>query len=99
MSTSYTPANSHDPKTDHRSLLYLVLFALFVFVAIAAAGGAFTPKTDWAEAKPYAEVDGCTVYRFDDEDGINYFATCGEDKVTTTYSKGSRHIMTHGTKR
>lgn len=91
--TTYTPSNSHDPKTDHRSLLVLVGVAVTVLVCITGAFY-FPVKAKTApKPEPYTSIDGCTVYRFNDEDGKNYFARCPNGKVSTTDSNG-RSIIT-----
>ena len=88
--TAYTPNNSHDPKTDHRSLAGL---------AIAAAGllglVILWPSNTKSEApaKLYT-VDGCDIYRFTDGGDINYIARCSNGNVATTYDQGRKHAIT-----
>lgn len=98
--TAYNTSNSHDPKTDHRSLYTLIVICALGVVGILAAFGVLpgTGEMKSTVAQPFAVIDGCTVYRFEDEDGTNYFATCGNGKVSTTYANGTRHIITQGPK-
>jgi flagellar basal body-associated protein FliL len=63
----------------------------------AAAKAVAASKRILPNPVPYTSIDGCTVYRFMDEDGKNYFARCTNGKVSTSDTKG-RHVITEATK-
>lgn len=85
---SYTQNNSHDPKTDHRSLGILVIIVLFGIAGVIALMIGDTTKPASVDPYKYAEVDGCSVYRFDDEEGPNYFANCPTGNSAVTMARG-----------
>lgn len=93
---------SHDPKTDHRSLVILVGLAALSFVSILGAFGVFSDESvktaDEVAARynPHMEFeyDGCTVYSFIAEEKflvhkIGYFARCNNGKAATTLPDGT----------
>ncbi len=83
-------STSHDPKTDHRSLVIIAVIGLGSLIAIAGANGAFEP-TSAAPTKLYS-VDGCDLYRFEDNSETGYFARCSNGKASTSV-KG-KHVTT-----
>lgn len=87
--SAYTPSNSHDPKTDHRSIIILVSLALAVVIAIAG-GTALRSKSE--EPTKLYSVDGCDLYRFVDKRETGHFVRCDNGKASTSV-KG-KHIVT-----
>lgn len=72
----------------------LLLAALLIFVSIAAAGGAFEPvKPKMVPTKEFS-FDGCDVYSFIDNEGVNYVARCPNGLVATTDAHG-KSIITY----
>lgn len=97
MNRPPNPKTSHDPRTDHRSLCIVLGMSVLTVIAVCGAAGMFDNMSKLHTATPYAVIDGCTVYRFDDEKGANYFAKCGNGKVSTTSADGKKYITTTST--
>ena len=91
---NYTEHNSHDPKTDHRSLQILVGMAVIIVTAIGLSAYDNGKRDTKPNPSLYMSFDGCKVYRFEDENGHNYFARCpAGEKVSVTDSHGN-HVIT-----
>lgn len=89
---NYTEHDSHDPKTDHRSL-QIIVGGVAIFLVAAFLASYNRGKVD-PDPTLYMTFDGCNVYRFEDEDGHNYFARCAAgEKVAVTDARGN-HVIT-----
>ena len=88
--SAYTPSNSHDPKTDHRSILILASLALAVVIGVVAVSGGFKAKSE--EPTKLYSVDGCDLYRFVDKRETGHFVRCDNGKAST--SVNGKHIIT-----
>lgn len=88
--SAYKASNSHDPKTDHRSLVILVIAALAGLIGLAVWAGAFEPTSE--EPTFLYSADGCDVYRFVDESETGHFVRCANGKASTSV-KG-KHVIT-----
>jgi hypothetical protein len=90
-----SPSTSHDPVSDHRSLIIVVLMVALMLFSILGALGLFNPATGKVaspDVKLFAEVDGCKVYSFIDQNQLNYFAWCPNADTATSY--GDKNIIT-----
>jgi hypothetical protein len=87
----YGPSNSHDPKTDHRSIIYgCLIFGCIIIAAIVGSVRSFE-GANIAPAKLHS-IDDCDLYRAKDRGEYVYFARCGNGKVST--SRDDNHVIT-----
>lgn len=83
---------SHDPKTDHRGLYFLIGIAVFGIIGICIAVASPTSTPD--DFQQVGTVDDCLVYQFKHTGKTHFMVRCPSDTTAVTHADGTTTTVT-----